>query len=67
MPSLANITIAGVASKPDRVVLSFGQQYANGFRMTYNNGTLLITELEQYTQDGAWESKLVLQIVGGLA
>lgn len=61
---LANITIAGLESKPKRASLhTTGHEREEVLDFRYQNNTVYITELEKFTQKGAWEEQLTLQIL----
>jgi hypothetical protein len=57
---LANITIAGLATKPQHVKLNVGSQSCRSENLSvhYDSGVLKVTGLERYTGSGAWEEDI---------
>lgn len=60
---LANVTIAGVSRKPQRVSFQMRRHQVSNVKSQYVNETLYVTGLEQYTQGGAWENEFSLQMM----
>lgn len=64
---LANITIAGITSRPRGVDVQLGGQRCNtgGAKLMYGDGDVLfITALEEATKAGAWSGNLGVQLKG---
>ncbi|TKA74673.1 hypothetical protein B0A55_04709 [Friedmanniomyces simplex] len=62
---LANITIAGISSRPHQVSVNSGGKSCNTERakLSYSNGGVLsITGLEQATYGGAWRGDLTVKL-----
>lgn len=58
---LANVTIAGLPSRPTGC--NFGQAQGN-VHLNYADGVLRISGLEGYTTDGAWTWSRRIELVG---
>lgn len=58
---LANVTIAGISGRPTGCNLDSEQGNVD---MSYADGVLRITGLEDYTTDGAWTWSRRIELVG---
>ena len=63
-PPLANVTIAGAKGLPSDMALTMrGQPCEFGaVGLSYSDGTLVVSGLEAFTPDGAWEGEMYLEL-----
>lgn len=60
---LANITIAGVESKPKSASLYIkGCKEEPDLDFSYQNNTVYVARLERFTPNGAWEEEFELKL-----
>ena len=63
-PPLSSVTIAGAKGLPSGMSLSIADQpcEVGAVALTYENGTIVISGLETFTPDGAWEGPMSLEL-----
>jgi alpha-glucosidase len=64
VPALSNVTIAGLQEQPQRVSLKVGGSNSDtsGLGMSFGNGVLKLSKMDQLTSGGAFEQNLELTL-----